>query len=60
MNVSRLNNHYVEQGRTGTKFQAGKSSRPSYTPTTNSETMDKPIFYFFVWPSHLKKKGFKP
>ncbi len=31
------------------------SSRPSHTPTTNSETTDNPIF-FFLWPSHLKKK----
>ncbi len=60
MNVSRLNNHHVEQGRTGTKLQAGKSSRPSYTPTTNSETMDKPIFYFFSMAITFKKKGFKP
>lgn len=45
-------------GRTGTRFQALHTSRPSYAPKASLETTDKPYFspvnsiYYTVWPSH--------
>ncbi len=58
MNVSWLNNHHVEQGRTGTQFQARKSdTHPGHTSTTNSETTDNPFFFFCM--AITFKKRFK-
>ncbi len=55
MNVSWQNKHHVEQGKDKISGkEISHSSRPSHTPTTNSETTDNPN-YFIFFVSHKKK-----
>ncbi len=49
MDVSCLNNHHVEQGRTGTKLTLIQAS---HTPTTNSETTDNPVDIIIILDGH--------
>ncbi len=60
MNVSWLHKHHVEQGRTGTKFQAGKSHTHPGHPIHPQQIMKPQTTLFFCMAIiYIYKKRFK-